>query len=389
VTRRRQIAAARDFVPVHRRARVYHVVMAIRAAVVALALVPGAACTRFVDLGPRTGALADRTSLALVFQRAQAPGPELAYASLGGRTRDVRALGFAYQDGTSISLDGTRASYPTAGPDPADFHQLVGTLDGAPADDVVVVAHTIAPVLTRWSPDDTRLAYVDPATGSIAIVDVAAGATPTPLAPVPVPMDVACAAPAWSPDGAQLAFATGTGVNAYTFRDHGAHALVPDRLATSTCAPRWSPDGASIAYTADDADGQGELLIAGLDGAAPRLLASLHGPARPDPARWSPDGSRLAYVDADGDHRFAIRVVDVAGSAPRTLDTIGSDVAFGAPEWSPDGSALLYSYFDDAAFTPHLAVIAADGGPPRTLPLSVAPGAFYAWLPAPLAADAP
>jgi len=343
---------------------------------VAVVAVASPACMRTVELEPVSGALADKTSLSVVFQRNDTM--ELAFASLGGKVQDMRAIGFSFSDGLSLSADGKQVSYPTAGPDPSDFHQVIGALDHSQGEDVVVLPHGPGPVLTSWSPDGKRLAYVS-GTTAIAVVDAAAGATPTTIANLAVPMSPACAAPAWSPDGRMLAYASGTGIAVYTFADQSTHMAVTTGSA-STCAPRWSPDSASIGYTADGGDGRGRIMIVGAPGGTPLSAAQLQGDAGTGRWRWCPDGNRLAYLDIDGAD-YTIRIADLDGGAPTTIDHADAGVELRTPEWSADGSALLYLVFDPALHREQVAVSGVDYPRRQVLELPQATTTFYAWLP--------
>ncbi len=62
-------------------------------------------------------------------------------------------------------------------------------------------------------------------------------------------------------------------------------------------APAWSPDGASLAFVATDpAAGTATLTVA--TGAATRTVATVHGVAQTP--RWSPDGRSIAILAVDG-----------------------------------------------------------------------------------------
>ena len=96
----------------------------------------------------------------------------------------------------------------------------------------------------------------------------------------------------------------------------GAHRILPVGYA-----PAWSPDGARIAYVS-----KGDLFTADADGThAARIARHADQPA------WSPNGRRIAFVRAG-----AVHTIRVDGEDDRTLAT-------GAhPAWSPDGRRIAF-----------------------------------------------
>ena len=159
--------------------------------------------------------------------------------------------------------------------------------------------------------------------------------------------------PAWSPDGAWLAFAmhgsiwrlkVGTGV---------VEALTEN--PTYDSSPAWSPDGKWIAYTAET-DGQTiDLMILNVEtGLSVPLKAGEH--LFLDPA-WSPDGSRLAYVSTEPTGYYNIYIQSMKdGRAIGDAVALTQDNRFGGrrlyfsdndlyvqPTWSPDGRRIAFT----------------------------------------------
>ena len=144
--------------------------------------------------------------------------------------------------------------------------------------------------------------------------------------------------PAWSPDGSQVAYSTdGSGNQQIAVRPAAGG---PERLLTHFpggffYTPVWSPDGRSLAFP----DGEHRLWIVGLDGSAPRQVAS-------DPvseihdAAWSPDGKWLAYSIARNQVERGIYLYDVAGGhATKVSSDFEND---SDPVFSPNGKYLFF-----------------------------------------------
>ena len=101
--------------------------------------------------------------------------------------------------------------------------------------------------------------------------------------------------------------------------------------------PAWSPDGAQLAFQSDQS-GNFDIWVAHLGGGAP--VNRTEGRAEVDTMpSWSPDGSQIAFVSEPGD----VWVMSAVGGEPRKLI---SRIQHGgtAPQWSADGSELAVSF---------------------------------------------
>jgi dipeptidyl aminopeptidase/acylaminoacyl peptidase len=206
----------------------------------------------------------------------------------------------------------------------------------------------------------------------------------------------ALGAPAFSPDGRQLAFTTArengrAQVWILPLAD-GGEAWPLTELRTGVSGPAWSPDGRRIAFTSSltpqelevgDTAGGSASRRADVDAGAIRgihrdreaalqaIRAKLANNARDNDPRVV---TRLNYLGetAIEDERYSqLYVVEVRhGAQPRRL-THGH-FASGSPAWSPDGRSLVYAaapplgdYHPDYERESDVYLVSAEGGEPR------------------------
>jgi Tol biopolymer transport system component len=155
--------------------------------------------------------------------------------------------------------------------------------------------------------------------------------------------------PAWSPDGQRIAFkATRTGdatSQIYVMKADGSQ-VAPVTQPTSAQPndsyrrPAWSPDGASIAFVDIGPGSTSAIEVAKPDGS--QVVTLVTSPdADLDHPTWSPDGRHIAYSGASAGH-LAIFVMNSDGSGATRLfaDPGGDDTE---PAWSPDGTRIAFT----------------------------------------------
>ncbi len=149
--------------------------------------------------------------------------------------------------------------------------------------------------------------------------------------------------PAWSRNGAQIAFASNRAGNSeiYVMDANGANVVNLTGNAAADGQPAWSPDGSKIAF-ATDRDGNAEIYVMNADGSG--LVNLTHNSGIDLLPAWSPDGTKIAF-QSDRSTNFAVWVMNADGSNPVRL-TSPSPVS-GSPSWSPDGTRIAYEQGGD------------------------------------------
>jgi len=193
-----------------------------------------------------------------------------------------------------------------------------------------------------WSPDGARIAFASDRAGNREIfVMNADGSNPVRLTNHPS----ADYLPAWSPDGTRIAFVSERDGNAeiYVMNADGSN---PGRLTNNSAIdtePAWSPDGSKIAFrrgrsnqSISDTWG-GDIYVMNADGSdVTQLTFSTHTTSGVQPT-WSPDGKQIAFLSN------GIYTMNADGSESRRIK--GFPYAL-HPDWSPDGQLIAFDYLD-------------------------------------------
>lgn len=259
-------------------------------------------------------------------------------------------------EGPAWSPDGSRIAFGRFNSD-----ILVVRSDGEEDSVVKVVERSADPSMPTatspsWSPDGRHLTFggwreSDAMPQQVYVV----GVDGTDLRPLPAgPGEWRY--PAWSPSDEVIAMVGSSGRDRHAY----LHWIRPDGSGLTRLAgvpadgrPAWSPDGARIAFATDD----GEIWIVNADGSELRQVGNKPLGYRP---AWSPGGTHIAYDFAMGTSMW-IYVTDVEGTHQRPLVDGGKEPAF-APVAA--GSPLGSSFSPVAAGSRHLAAREARAAAP-------------------------
>jgi dipeptidyl aminopeptidase/acylaminoacyl peptidase len=226
-----------------------------------------------------------------------------------------------------------------------------------------------------FSPDGAQIAYVadDGATADIGIADASGCGWPRKIA---VPADFV-ADPVWSPIGRALAWVEWSVPNMGWDESRvvigdvrtGERRVVMGEPEVSATMLQWSPDGKTLAFMCDRG-GYMNLWRARGDGAEPEPWVTepfdLAGPTWGSGQisyAWSADGRTLAYLRNEG-ARSRLRLLDVATGDVRPLGDEHS--SYSGLRWAPKGDSLLALY-QAATAAPEVVVVDTKRGGQRTL----------------------
>ncbi len=236
-------------------------------------------------------------------------------------------------------------------------------LDGA--DDKLITNH--APVVwPTWSPDGSRIAFLtydpdDPSGNiSLCLVNVDGSDFRTLVGRIS-----AHAPPAWSPDGKRIAYTSFAAYDSVT--DEGPisvryYDLALDREVdvsgdrfSLAFNPAWSPDGARLAFVAKDRatgerpqEASGDVMVARVGAAG--IANVTDGRVRDVwSVAWNPIADQMLVYSLFGQAWYeppttAIRLLDPRTGDLRVIDR--GEQSLGMPQWSPDGAAFAYTRGD-------------------------------------------
>lgn len=162
-------------------------------------------------------------------------------------------------------------------------------------------------------------------------------------------------APAWSADGAKVAFvrqrpaspSAPTGEQALLSADadgSNVTTVLPYRrtgVRRIGASPAWSPDGSQIAFCASRHFGDPRIFVVNSDGSNLRkLTVGAHNDCDPS---WSPDGSSIVVDSYPPSVKFGVAPIVTLDPTDGTRTVIVGDGFNLYPDFSPDGTHLVFA----------------------------------------------
>ena len=128
-----------------------------------------------------------------------------------------------------------------------------------------------------------------------------------------------------------VSLSTGIGISAFSLASRRWREITPPRRYRFDYDPAWSPDGATIAFVRFVREPV--IYLVGAQGGPARWLTRGESPS------WAPHGSRLVFAFGDGIYtiepsgRGRMRIARIPGTRGKDLQ----------PRWSPDGRKILFT----------------------------------------------
>lgn len=278
------------------------------------------------------GKLAVRARLMDITKQSQRAGNSYTITAAQLRATAHRIADVIYEELTGErGVFSTRICYVVKGNQ--RFELQVADADGANAD--FILAHREPIISPAWSADGARIAYVSfEKRKSIVFVHNLADGSRQILAN----FDGANSAPAWAPDGKKLAITlTRDGTSQiYSINADGSGLTRLTNSVSIDTEANWAPDGSSILFTSDRGGSPQIYRMAAEGGSAERMTRSGNYNTT---ARWSPDGKSFCFVQRNnGKYNVAVQEI---GSPEAQVVTDGRIDS--SPTFSPNGRMILYA----------------------------------------------
>lgn len=256
------------------------------------------------------------------------------------------------------------------------------------------VGGTYPPPCAIWSGDGRRVAFAVPLTSPVNPDRTAAGSevwvATVADGHVEVLSDLLATDLEWSPQGSELAIASGQtdrgdgnrlrdgSIRLYDADSGDMRTLIaPSGVSWLT----WSPDGSRIAYQRGESDGAAmdqEIWVAQVDGSGEYLLARGFGSIRGIGPVWSPTGDHIVYqrmkrsgteahdvvlLTPDGESEVVLPDLRLPGDPDESGPLRPSGWRPSGVTWSPDGRELLYNAWNHDVSPERIALISVPLDP--------------------------
>ncbi|HJZ11254.1 MAG TPA: Tol-Pal system beta propeller repeat protein TolB, partial [Acidobacteriota bacterium] len=147
-------------------------------------------------------------------------------------------------------------------------------------------------------------------------------------------------APAWSPDGNRITFASNVNkhTDIYVINTDGGGLRQLTFGRSIETSPAWNPKSGQIAFTSDRS-GNPMVYVMNDDGTNEQRITFVG--EYNESAAWSPDGSKLAYVSRSGSIFDIYVVMDMSSGVVRRLTQ--NELSNENPVWAPDSRHLAFA----------------------------------------------
>ena len=289
--------------------------------------------------------------------------PALANGKIAFTSGGIFVMNSDSSNQTSITSGGwTIAREPAWSPDGSKLlftlNNQIYVMNADGSNKIQLTEHLGSDSSPTWSPDGTKIAFASRRSIDFNLAQIyvmnADGSNQTRLTNYQTcPHEQDCVAPAWSPDGSKIAFATWERLvdggilvpdDIYVMNANGSNQINLTGSEHHDEAPTWSPDGARIGFTRQpsfvpmhetDVGNLNEVEIYVMNANGGNQVRLTNNSAEDFDPAWSPDGSKLAFAstrDGNPNRSPEIYVMNTDGSSQIRL-THNPDASSSGPTW--------------------------------------------------------